>query len=68
LQPWKEYESFSWKREGEDSAELGLVSKSWPGGTTRLIVPLEESEAARRVLEANLVDLSLEKATCCKNS
>jgi hypothetical protein len=60
LQPWKEYESFVWTGQ-EDGVELRLVPNPLPGCVTRLIVPPEHREVARRILEANLPDLTAVK-------
>jgi hypothetical protein len=58
LQPWEEYESFSWNEKSDDGVELRLISKSWIAGQTRLMVSPEDREAVQQLLEANLPDQS----------
>lgn len=54
LNPWEQYECFSWALNPHDNHELSLVSK-W-GSSTRLVVSPEDREAVHQLLEANLPD------------
>jgi hypothetical protein len=59
LQPWEDYEAFSWKRISTDSIELRLVSKSWICRSTRLTASHEDREAVLKLLEPNVPEISL---------
>jgi hypothetical protein len=56
LRPWEAYESFSWKEETKDGAELRLQAKSEDQEMTPLIARPEDREAVQQILEANLPD------------